>query len=205
MHRFITASGNRCCSLTFVLCTGTRCVLTCICKVQALVHVRNGVQHVSLWHVHARVLTCMAKVKGEPSDDTHGADVGVAELHEAACLEPDVLRSIVYADLQRVPPRCGGLEQRTLFCRQIENVGVRLWTHNVHVDAAEPWESVMNKGYLHLTAWVFVTDQGADQKGAHSLIMREMANHLPIMLFRSWCFEHIIHLMVSCARTNIVH
>eukprot|EP00969_Alexandrium_andersonii_P204005 9014135-Alexandrium_andersonii.AAC.1 len=94
----------------------------------------------------------------------------------------------IYGDVLQVPEHCGAEEQRCLLLRQLSGTGVRTWCCDpVVLDT--PFRT-------HIRIYIFVTDQGGDQKGAHSLLEPEVANVPGAWMLRQWCLQHVVHLMV---------
>lgn len=101
--------------------------------------------------------------------------------------------------LQRVPESCGSLEQLCIFTKQAESIGLKWWSADdiQSGETATDTATAPASAPSHLKCFVFVTDQGSDQVGAHRLIMSEVANMPRVLVLRQWCMRHSGHLMAT--------
>eukprot|EP00974_Lingulodinium_polyedra_P036550 3505263-Lingulodinium_polyedra.AAC.1 len=130
-------------------------------------------------------------------------------------LPPEKCIHTVYPDLCMVPHSCNALVQRAIYLRQLGNVGIQTWMEvledapdagseiaDVATAIEQVWEA--SKAYagesmqhMHITWWVFTTDQGPDQKAASALIRDDMFRDLFQLRSHMYCFLHIGHLIVK--------
>ena len=93
--------------------------------------------------------------------------------------------------LQKAPGSVTGSVSRAMYIKQLEAVGMRLWSS---LDYEMPINTHL---YKHLKLFLFTSDQGPDQKGYDKLIGQEIRPMTFVAKLRWWCSRHNAHLMIK--------
>ena len=133
-----------------------------------------------------------------PHDDTDDADPESAGPGAPGpdAVDTDSWGRDIMPDLALVPPKCGGLEARALYFRQMASVGAPIWLCAARVgggSGGSGWDA----GAGHIRVMLFVSDAGSDQRECAELIEIETVGDPLMLVLRQFCALHQLHLVVK--------
>ena len=87
----------------------------------------------------------------------------------------------IYADLAKVPTNNNGITQRVLYLKQLKSVGVCTWEkEEPEFEEERTWSQQMTSPFVHLTCWLFGSDQGPDQKACSKMMAKEIVDRVHV-------------------------